>query len=671
MINPYLQFDLSGGVQDVTSWLIKKSNEVTNVRNGTFSDILGAVVRRYGNETVGSAFSAGADTNPMGGHVARFSTGTKRFVAVHADDGLSVIVRAQNSGTGAWTTVITGLPADAQIYFFDYLDEVYVTGYDPATNTYITPRNIDKTLDVSTTRNILNMPKCKKIVEYLGALYAVNCEVNSVRYPDRAYKSSGPLGAMTFIQGAQEGGLTTLAVDSARYIKTGMALDIYAAGTDTKLYDLTVTSVDKVANTFDFSWNGYSTFNFATTDVNTGTEVITVPNNSFSASGTPVKVTSTTTVPGGLTSGTIYYVIYLSATTIKLATTEANATAGTAINLTSTGTGTHTMHYMNVEVSDNDEVWLDGRKNKLTMFWNTDYPTPEDADYLAVQPGAGSSNEIVAATKSGNRLFLFTKGSAAKYDGGQLVTFNNTVGCISDRSLCNIDDDWMIWLDANGHVWARNEASGQQQKISRGMYRNLLKLFTQDSLEASSAVTYNNFYKLYLGTVNGENIRIVYGFDDNTWTIESVNRKPIIQMTDDYTGHLKPYFLCDDGKLYIDETGNLDGGKSIPFVVEYGRSGMGSWNPKRFDGILIFSQYAIGAKVMASVDGGDFRTVGQIDRNECYVQFPQNGDNKLPVGYSVNIKISDKSRGDPQIIEGIVVFPSVEESNLSARQKTV
>ena len=43
--------------------------------------------------------------------------------------------------------------------------------------------------------------------------------------------------------------------------------------------------------------------------------------------------------PAGLDSSTLYYVIYDSATTFKLATSSANATAGTAIDITSAGSG--------------------------------------------------------------------------------------------------------------------------------------------------------------------------------------------------------------------------------------------------------------------------------------------------------------------------------------------
>ena len=59
---------------------------------------------------------------------------------------------------------------------------------------------------------------------------------------------------------------------------------------------------------------------------------------------TRVQVSSTTTLPAGLSAATDYYVIRVSDTVCKLATSYANAVAGTAINITDAGTGTHTMN---------------------------------------------------------------------------------------------------------------------------------------------------------------------------------------------------------------------------------------------------------------------------------------------------------------------------------------
>jgi len=78
-----------------------------------------------------------------------------------------------------------------------------------------------------------------------------------------------------------------------------------------------------------------------TSAVNDTTDEITV--TEVYATGTPIKVRSSGTVPGGLTANTTYFVINVSNTVIKLATTAALATAGTPIDITNVGTGTHSL----------------------------------------------------------------------------------------------------------------------------------------------------------------------------------------------------------------------------------------------------------------------------------------------------------------------------------------
>jgi len=79
----------------------------------------------------------------------------------------------------------------------------------------------------------------------------------------------------------------------------------------------------------------------ASTDIITMTSTTNIPSNILT--GTRVRLTTTTTLPAGLALATDYYVIKVTDSTFKLATTYANAVAGTAINITDAGTGTHTM----------------------------------------------------------------------------------------------------------------------------------------------------------------------------------------------------------------------------------------------------------------------------------------------------------------------------------------
>lgn len=82
-------------------------------------------------------------------------------------------------------------------------------------------------------------------------------------------------------------------------------------------------------------------------NVTTGTDTFTIPNSNFPLQGQPVTLTTSGGLPSPLLVSTTYYVIRTSSTTIKLAATQADANAITPvpINITTQGTGIHTITY--------------------------------------------------------------------------------------------------------------------------------------------------------------------------------------------------------------------------------------------------------------------------------------------------------------------------------------
>jgi hypothetical protein len=108
-----------------------------------------------------------------------------------------------------------------------------------------------------------------------------------------------------------------------------------------RLTSVTTTTAQATTNTLSQS----DTFTAdASTDVCTFTSTANYPSNLLT--GTRVRLTTTTTLPAGLALATDYYVIRVTDSTVKLATSYANAVAGTAINITDAGTGTHTMSWL-------------------------------------------------------------------------------------------------------------------------------------------------------------------------------------------------------------------------------------------------------------------------------------------------------------------------------------
>ncbi len=82
----------------------------------------------------------------------------------------------------------------------------------------------------------------------------------------------------------------------------------------------------------------------AGSDLCTWTSSVNLPQNVLT--GTRVRLTTSGTLPAGLALATDYYVIKVSDTTFELASSYANAVAGTQINITDAGTGTHTVNWL-------------------------------------------------------------------------------------------------------------------------------------------------------------------------------------------------------------------------------------------------------------------------------------------------------------------------------------
>jgi hypothetical protein len=833
-IRKWPQYDFSLGVQDATTWLLKKPNELNRGINLRFTETVGGFERRPGFVMSGSAgnlFTTNSDKTPLGGHIAKFSTGSVKFVAVNDSTSTATIIRKQNTD-GTWS-VLSGLPtypANSIMFFKDYLDEVYVSGFDPVTGNPIQPININKDLNVSTTRNLLNCPWGYFFQDYLGVLYLANVLIGSDRFKDRVYKASPPLGAVTYVQGAQEdissalnlvdktptmtaastpsgvvlasseanssnaawmafddlttdrwlslsGSVTNqwlrydfgsgnaktishysitpiatqdtaytnrapkswimqgsndgtsftdldtrtnqttwgvtekrayviatpasyryyrlyisanqgatdfvevsemelmvsntntqtldLKVDSVRYLKPGMSIDIYQAGTDSKLFDITIDGVNKSTNVISFT---PETQAFSYTAVSVANDTLTLDASNL-ITGSTVKLAGSGTAPTGLSFATLYYAIKVDASTIKLATTYDNALLANAINITAQGTGTHRLR-RSYSLGDNDEIWLDGTKGKLSIFWNTDYPTPQDTgEFLTIKPGTDAAPTITGIGASSNRLFIWTRNSGTRWDGQNLVTFNNSVGCISHRSIANIDDDWIIWVDAKGNIRARNETNAQQENIGRAIRNQWMRKLTLDQLKATAAGIADQTYKLYLGTINSENIRVCYDFDANTWSPERLGYPALMQSSDDSSGTLKPYFFSNNGKLYMDESGDMDDDKNIAMEAGTGQDMLGTEQVKRFYGMKLFTRNCNGLRLQVAVDGGDMKTIGRIEGTVCFVKFPEQGDSKLPLGVTIDWQIMGVGPGEAPKVDGAVIYWIPEEDVPSEQRR--
>lgn len=131
------------------------------------------------------------------------------------------------------------------------------------------------------------------------------------------------------------------------------------------------------------------------------------------------------------------------------------------------------------------------------------------------------------------------------------------------------------------------------------------------------------------------------------------------------TGFTKPYFTDETGRLFRDETTNLDHHDPIPMEVEIGRSNFGTDQRKNYSSILVDSENARGAILQASVDGGPFREYDgwQVTNNVQKMVFPQGG--QLIEGRDINYKLVHNDSWDAPIINGLTTYFSVTETRVN------
>lgn len=164
------------------------------------------------------------------------------------------------------------------------------------------------------------------------------------------------------------------------------------------------------------------------TAVDTGTEILTVTDHGYTTAQA-VVYTSGGSLISGLTSTSTYYVIKVDDNAVKLATTAANATAGTAINLTSTGNGTiigadidweeqafsAVRGYANTAIFHEGRLWFCGTKSlpshifgsKSDAYFNFDVGTGLDDESIQVAIRSEQIGEIRGVASS-RHLQIFT-----------------------------------------------------------------------------------------------------------------------------------------------------------------------------------------------------------------------------------------------------------------------
>lgn len=157
--------------------------------------------------------------------------------------------------------------------------------------------------------------------------------------------------------------------------------------------------IQKILRKVVYQFNAsVSSVTFTAADVDITNDNIRIANHGL-ITGTPVGMLAGTTIPTGFTEATTgYYVIVVDSSTIALATSKANAIAGTKVNITAAGAGTNTLYINGAGVVDlgilpDNFVITDAWYDVVTTFVTDDGTTPgNDAGTIALSTGQGAGD---------------------------------------------------------------------------------------------------------------------------------------------------------------------------------------------------------------------------------------------------------------------------------------
>lgn len=125
------------------------------------------------------------------------------------------------------------------------------------------------------------------------------------------------------------------------------------------------------------------------------------------------------------------------------------------------------------------------------------------------------------------------------------------------------------------------------------------------------------------------------------------------------TGYTKPYFTDETGRLFRDETGNLDNFDSIPMEIEFGRNNFGTDQLKLYMSVQTDSENARGGILQYSLDDGSFNVLGQMTNATDKIEFPTRA--QLAESHDINYRFVHNDKGDPPAFNGMSTYFKIQE----------
>lgn len=258
------------------------------------------------------------------------------------------------------------------------------------------------------------------------------------------------------------------------------------------------------------------------------------------ATTTTITVDSTKYITAGMKID-----IYTKYTKTKVT----NADSLTVASVTSKTT--FTISSTNLTLQDSDEIYLEDCYNPSVMriVWDT-----QGEDNFDLPP---NGETVTGIKKHANRLIIFQENSMFRYDGAELVTVSDTIGCSSDKSIFVLDKK-LYWI----HKSVLYEYDGSEPVAVSQKVQPILDSMTNYSQVVTIGDDAKKRVMFYLGDIDCEELTAtdvwaVYYVLQAKWEFKKgINATcAFTDMTG--TGSTTMYIGDEDGNIFNFESGNV------------------------------------------------------------------------------------------------------------------
>jgi len=623
--------DFSGGVQQNTTSFLMRDNELGICINGDVSNTLGGIKKTKGYEQVSGILSSGNNVDSVASYIR--TNGDTRLLASAENSGGTYSNLEYEYGT-TWGEILTDMPVNCEADTEVFMDKLFVVGYSKTTASFYTTTSITG-LTSSTSDCVYGAPKGKYIAKYKDRLAIANVEVDNVKYPSRVYLSSTPLEKLTFVNGDQSGYVYYLDVDSAKYLKTGMKLDIYTGGTNTKVVDsLEIKDVNKSLNRIYFD-------------------------------KVSIDVSDTDDIYLEDKKGEYFIVWDTDNDYIEVATDDGEEITGMDVNA----------NRLLIMKNNSVRKW-DGAQ--LTDF-SSEYGTISQKTIgnihgwtIMNHPPTGvvaiNGNEVqvisravkdyIESITNPRAVVAGVSGDFYKLYIGEPQTLGaeSTTTSTSSTSTSSTSSS----TSTSTTTGTTTSTSSTSTSISTSTTSVSTSSTSSSTSSTSSSTSSTSTSTTTASPTHTSSTVLVYNLATNAWTVQEIPY--LVTSTCNHTMHgiQKMYFGNEIGRVYRDGVGNSYGGFPIPLEVKTKAYDFGYPNIKKsINKLHIYTNPGAEMAVMLSVDGGQYETIGQTTGEGVTTFSLSVGDFS---GYNISVGLLENSSDDNVEIKGITFEGVMEDS---------